>query len=76
MFELALTANEGIIYTLYSWRALASWPPVFVTGEVLSHGASVWYAFLTVLGHSTREGVFRDKKLGGEMFSVFVKFMA
>ena len=27
------------IYTLYSWRALASWPPVFVTGEVLSHGA-------------------------------------
>ena len=28
MFELALTANEGIIYSLYSWRALASWPPV------------------------------------------------
>ena len=33
VFELALTANEGIIYTLYSWRALASWPPVFVTGR-------------------------------------------
>ena len=32
VFELALTANWGdyIYCTLYSWRALASWPPVFV----------------------------------------------